>query len=102
MASKAARQEPTLKGYHTGTRVEAEDNIPRGCVLLEKTQGPNGGFLGESMPRIAEIDRIEIQRAARESRKSSGLGSCAEKPREWMQLSFRNIPSCFCAAGGVR
>jgi repressor LexA len=70
MASKAARQEPTLKGYHTGTRVEAEDTIPRRCVLLEKTHRPTGGFLPELMPR--EIARIVNQLAARSQRRRAG------------------------------
>jgi hypothetical protein len=65
MASKAARQEPTRRGYHTGERVEAEDTIPRRCVLFEKTQGLTGIFQRKSMlghnpaPRaIKEVQRV--------------------------------------------
>jgi repressor LexA len=96
MASKAARQEPTLKGYHTGTRVEAEDTIPRRCVLLEKTQGLTGGFLRESMPGCRASQDDDPTRGAR-SRKKSGRRCCAEKPRAGKQPFFRNVTSCLSA-----
>src|ERR1700730_11074903 len=50
MASEAARQEPTRRGYHTGLRMDAGDKISRRCVLLEKTQGVARGFQRESTP----------------------------------------------------
>src|SRR6267154_2561271 len=38
MVSKAARQEPTPKGYHTGMRVAARESLDEGCVLSRKSR----------------------------------------------------------------
>jgi hypothetical protein len=38
MASKAARQEPTSRGYHTGTHVAARESCVTRCVLSRKTR----------------------------------------------------------------
>ena len=38
MASKAARQEPTPRGYHTGTHVAARESCATRCVLSRKTR----------------------------------------------------------------
>jgi len=38
MVSKAARQEPTPKGYHTGMRVAARESLDERCVLSRKSR----------------------------------------------------------------
>src|SRR5260370_24055589 len=79
MASKAARREPTPRGYHTGTRVDAGGTIPRQCVLFEKMQGLSGNSC-VTRCQHAELAATEIRRGAR-SKKRSGCRCRAEKPR---------------------
>src|SRR2546423_15507175 len=59
MASKAARQEPTLKGYHTGLRRAGRESPARPCVLSGKTRqinrqlGPPRRVDGDSVAKKA-------------------------------------------------
>src|SRR5258708_23283015 len=45
MVAKAARQEPTPKGYHTGTRVAARESSAKRCVLSRKARHWNPRLL---------------------------------------------------------
>src|SRR6267378_7886062 len=67
MASKAARQEPTGRGYHTGLYVEAREPPVVRCVLSRKMQGTRAP--------------LTVQRKYQEGgvRMRRGTGSCLEK-----------------------
>jgi hypothetical protein len=101
MASKAARQEPTLKGYHTGTRMEAEDTIQQRCVLLEKTQGLTGDSgvnRCQGLPKLPG-SRSNARRAIREEGQAGmlrGEAACVQA------TLFSEYPFCLCVAGDVR
>ena len=67
MASKAARQEPTGRGYHTGLYVEARELPVVRCVLSRKMQERHRRL------RFSANIKKEVSGCGR------GTGSCLEK-----------------------